>query len=137
MAMEVNIKGLQKSITTVILNSGGIKINDLIVPLCHGLLTEGYEIRGDEVQNLVYRMITNNEICEIIYEINGRANSFLLPPETKVTGNAILATPYEAKKLSMPVVPTQAPLPKLGSPVTSIPEPTKLGDTGFVAPVTS
>ena len=114
MSKQVDPKEVELTILTIINNHYGIKLNDLVIKLCHGLMVEDFDVNGDELQTLVYAMIKANLIAEIIYimpEQDGRNRSFLLPIGTVVTGNI---------ELIKTLVPTPKQLPNPQSNVQSV-----------------
>lgn len=126
MLKELDPQIVEKTIKAIIDNSYGIKLNDLMITLCHSLLNDGFEVNGDEIQNLIYRMIAVNSICEITYVIgktHGRTRSFLLPARTEISGNTILAEPKMGTAHIAPVT-----LPRPGSPTDKV---------GHTAPTTT
>lgn len=127
MPKELDPQIVEKTIKAIIDNSYGIKLNDLIIKLCHSFMNDGFEVSGDEVQNLIYKMIDVYSICEISYVIDGRTRSFLLPARTEVTGNAI-----HAKPSGIVHIPPTPPRPKL--PADTI---RKEDDVGHTAPATT
>ncbi len=125
MPKELSLPLVEKSIKTIINGHYGIKMNDLVIKLCHNLLTEDYEVSGDEIQNLVYQMITANQIIEVEYVVpagDGRSRSFLLPAGSVISGMNT-STAYIAP-----------PKPKLPDDIVRREDEMK---TGYIAPSTT